>query len=92
MAAAKISKEHGPQDPNGTADPGQTDPRTRPWTPDPTTAPEVLIMLPAANNQLRIVHTGNRGNSFILHYSFALQCKNTVRVATPNITLGALIY
>ena len=50
MAAAKISKEHGPQDPNGTADPDQTDPRTRARTTDPTTAPEVLIMLPAANN------------------------------------------
>ena len=35
MAAAKISKEHGPQDPNGTADPGQIDPRTRPKTPPP---------------------------------------------------------
>ena len=50
MAAAKISKEHGPQDPNGTAAPDQTDLRTRAGTPDPTTAPEVLIMLPAANN------------------------------------------
>ena len=50
MAAAKISKEHGPLDPNGTADPDQTDPRTRARTTDPTTAPEVLIMLPAAKH------------------------------------------
>ena len=63
MAAAKISKEHGPQDPNGTADPGQTDPRTRPKTPDPTTAPEVLIMLPAAF-KITDVHTGKRRDYF----------------------------
>ena len=63
MAAAKISKEHGPQDPNGTADPGQTDPRTRPKTPDPTTAPEVLIMLPAAF-RITDVLTGKRRDYF----------------------------
>ena len=63
MAAAKISKEHGPQDPNGTADPGQTDPRTRPKTPDPTTAPEVLIMLPAAF-KITDIHTGKRCDYF----------------------------
>ena len=63
MAAAKISKEHGPQDPNGTADPGQTDPRTGTRTTDPTTAPEALILLSAAL-AITNVHTGRRRDNF----------------------------
>ena len=92
MAAAKISKEHGPQDPNGTADPGQTDPRTRPKTPDPTTAPEVLIMLPAATTSYASYTQATEVTLLFTTTVSHCNAKNTVRVATPDITLGALIY
>ena len=82
----------GPQDPNGTADPGQP---THGEGPRPRTRQQPPKYLSCYLQQTTSYASYTQATEVTLLFTTTVShcnAKNTVRVATPDITLGALIY